>query len=987
MSPLNRSLGRRPLRLRALVAGLMLIGVAAAIAPTAAAARRERPSESVCPAPPFGAARCESRVITHTSATPLAQTSPTGYGPADFHGAYALPATAPSGQTIAIVDAYNSPTIESDLNAYSSQYGLPACTTANACFTKVNQSGVEGSYPQANAGWALEIALDVETAHAICPNCKILLVEASSNSFADLTTAESTAAALGATEISNSWSGVEYSDETSDASFNHPGIAITASAGDSGYGAAYPAGSPNVVAVGGTTLNQSGGDYGSETVWGGTGSGCSAYESAQSWQTSDPKWAQTGCGAKRGIADVAADADPNTGASVYDTTRYQGQSGWFTVGGTSLSAPLIAGVYALAGGSSATYPAAVPYSHQTDSPTSLHDVTTGSNGSCSTTMCAGAAGYDGPTGVGTPQGVAAFEGGSSGGSPPIVSTDPATSITETSATLNGTVNPKGQATTYHFEWGTTTSYGQATANQSAGSGTVAVAASANLAGLSPGTTYHYRLVATNDSGTNHGSDGTLTATSSPHAAPSIMGSTPASPSNNDNPNIKGSAEAGSTVKLYTTSDCSGSPTAIDSAANFAAPGIAVTVPDNQTTSFHATATDAAGNTSACSTGFDYTEDSRVPNAPSITGSTPASPSNNDNPNIEGSAEAGSTVKLYTSSGCMGAHTDDSAANFAAPGIAVTASDDATTTFYATATDAAGNTSECSDPFDYAEDSTPPQTTIDSGPSGATNDPTPTFEFSASESGASFECRVDSGSFASCGSPLTTAALTDDQHTFDVRATDEAGNTGTPASRTFTVDTQAPDAPSISRSTPASPSNNDNPNIKGSAEAGSTVKLYTTSDCSGSPTAIDSAANFAAPGIAVTVPDNQTTSFHATATDAAGNTSACSTGFDYTEDSTPPAGPSNSFTIGKVKKNKVEVTVPGAGAIAVNDAHAANKKLLLKPSSASAGGAGSYKVTLKPTKRAKKKLKHKLKLKVKAAVTFTPTGGTANTEDKVLKLKK
>jgi hypothetical protein len=380
---------------------------------SAAGKPAQRPNKPVCPGPIVEAADCHARVVTNSAGTPLANSGPFGYSPADFHTAYALPTTASTSQTIAVVDAYDSPTIESDLGIFSSTYGLPACTTANGCFQKVNQDGAASPYPAAEPKWALEIALDVETAHAICQNCKVLLVEASSNSFADLSTGVNTAAAMGATEISNSYGGPEYSGEKTDTSYKHPGIAITASAGDGGYAAEYPAASPYVIAVGGTTLTLGpSSSYGGESVWSGSGSGCSAYISAQAWQVADPKWALTGCGAKRGIADVAADADPASGASVYDTTKYQGQSGWFMVGGTSLSAPLIAAVYALAGGGAADYPAADPYAHQADLPASLHDVTSGTNGSCGTsTMCKGAAGYDGPTGVGTPNGIAAFVGG------------------------------------------------------------------------------------------------------------------------------------------------------------------------------------------------------------------------------------------------------------------------------------------------------------------------------------------------------------------------------------------------------------------------------------------------------------------------------------------------------------------------------------------------------------------------------------------------
>ncbi len=353
-------------------------------------------------------------MVTDRGGTPLGAIGPTGYSPAQFHGAYDLPTEAPSAQTIAIVDAYDAPTIEADLAVYSETFGLPECTTANGCFRKVNQEGVEGSYPRKDGGWALEISLDVQIAHAICQNCQILLVEASSAFFSDLKTAVNTAAALGADEISNSYGGGEASGQAADTTYDHPGVAITASAGDSGYGAEYPAASPYVVAVGGTTLTLGpSNSYGGESAWSGSGSGCSAYEPAQSWQLTDANWSLTACGAKRGVADVAADAAPASGASVYDSTVVPegGGTGWFKVGGTSLASPLIAAVYALAGGGEGAYPAAGAYAHQEDSPASLHDVTSGSNGSCGgTIMCEAGPGYDGPTGVGTPKGLVAFGG-------------------------------------------------------------------------------------------------------------------------------------------------------------------------------------------------------------------------------------------------------------------------------------------------------------------------------------------------------------------------------------------------------------------------------------------------------------------------------------------------------------------------------------------------------------------------------------------------
>jgi subtilase family serine protease len=359
-------------------------------------------SKPVCPGPAaFGTVRCHSHVVTDIKGNPHATGGPSGYGPAQFQTAYSLPSsTAGTGQTIGIVDAYDDPNIESDLGVYSTQYGLPPCTTANGCFRKVDQTGGT-SYPRKDAGWALEISLDVEIAHALCPNCKILLVEAKTNSFANLIAAEDYAKAH-ADVVSNSWGGGEFSGETTstyDGHFNVTGKPITFSSGDSGYGVEYPAASQYVTAVGGTTLRLNANNTrNSETVWSGAGSGCSAYEPKPTWQT------DTGC-IRRTVADVSADADPNTGAAVYDSVRYQGFSGWFQVGGTSLSSPIIASAYALAGNGANTIDGSYPYSHTS----SLFDVTSGSNGSCGGSyLCSGKVGYDGPTGNGTPISTTAF---------------------------------------------------------------------------------------------------------------------------------------------------------------------------------------------------------------------------------------------------------------------------------------------------------------------------------------------------------------------------------------------------------------------------------------------------------------------------------------------------------------------------------------------------------------------------------------------------
>lgn len=373
------------------------------VAPASASSQR-----AVCPGPAApGNGRCAAHVVTDGRGAPQVTTTPRGYGPVQFRSAYGLPSAAPAGQTIAIVDAYDDPNIAADLNAYSEQFGLPLCNSANPCFEKVNQNGSPtGPFPQVNSGWDLEIALDVEVAHGICQTCKILLVEASSSSLANLEASVNTAATLGATEISNSYGGSESSSEVGDTAYNHPGVAITVSSGDSGYGSfGFPAASPYVITVGGTTLTlNSAGGYGSESVWSGSGSGCSKYLEAPAWQG----FLSSTCKGKRGTADVAADADPSTGAAVYDSVKYQGRSGWLQVGGTSLSSPLVAGVYALAGGLPSGLPAASGlYGHLGDASV-LHDVTSGSNGRCSTVMCKGAAGYDGPTGVGTPLGIGAF---------------------------------------------------------------------------------------------------------------------------------------------------------------------------------------------------------------------------------------------------------------------------------------------------------------------------------------------------------------------------------------------------------------------------------------------------------------------------------------------------------------------------------------------------------------------------------------------------
>jgi len=345
-----------------------------------------------------GQVRCHARVRLNGQGTAFAASTPQGLTPADLQAAYNLPsASNGGGKTFAIVDAFDAPTAANDLSTYRAAYGLPPCPTTNGCFRKVNQSGNASPLPRADGGWAQEISLDLDMASATCPNCKILLVEANSNAFTDLAAAEDTAARLGASVISNSYGGSEFSLETSstyNSHFNHP-IPITVSSGDNGYGVEFPAASQYVTAVGGTSLTKSGSAF-SERAWSGAGSGCSAYVAKPSWQH------DSGC-ARRTVADVSAVADPNTGVAVYDSYKYRGAAGWMVFGGTSASAPIIAGTFALGTGTNPSK----PYSN-TDTG-ALHDVTSGSNGSCSVAyLCTAGTGFDGPTGLGTPNGVAAF---------------------------------------------------------------------------------------------------------------------------------------------------------------------------------------------------------------------------------------------------------------------------------------------------------------------------------------------------------------------------------------------------------------------------------------------------------------------------------------------------------------------------------------------------------------------------------------------------
>lgn len=431
-----------------------------------------------------------------------------GLDPADLRSAYKLPEAGGSGQTVAIVDAYNDPNAESDLKKYREKYKLAECTESNKCFKKINQTGEAKNYPASSASWTVEMSLDLDMVSAVCSECHILLVEATSNTYSNMETAENEAAKWEeaetkkkATEISNSWGGPERSGETSENSaFEHAGIPITVAAGDycyinecEGYTVPnFPAVSPSVIAVGGTELTKASNSRGwSESVWYepkseygeiGTGSGCSLYESKPSWETGSSCSKRTG-------NDVSAVGACKSPLSIYDSYE---REGWFVECGTSAATPIVAGVEALSTGGARKDGAELFWKLGTKD--KLFDVTEGHNysvgdGSCGSYLCEAEVGYDGPTGNGTPDGALATE--------PSATTEAAIEISKTAAELEGSVNPEGMETNYYFQYGTSETYGSTTAEASAGSGTSNVKVGKAITHLTAGTKYDFRIVATN----------------------------------------------------------------------------------------------------------------------------------------------------------------------------------------------------------------------------------------------------------------------------------------------------------------------------------------------------------------------------------------------------------------------------------------------------------------------------------------------------------
>ena len=776
-------------------------------------------------------------VTRATRATPSAAPSPAegafGLRPQDLHSAYQLPTSASGTQTIALVDAYNDLTAEEDLGAYAKEFRLPECTTGDGCFKKVNQNGETGNLPFPKStselesarkgsqaareeaaeatGWGLEISLDIEVSHAICQNCHILLVESNEPSYEDLEKAEKSAATLGAGEISNSWAGPEAGEtpELESASpFNHPGIVITAAAGDNGYlnwDAAsslekgyvnFPASSPHVVAVGGTRLTLGAGSaWAGETVWNGdhaTGGGCSVVFTAQPWQQNVSDWSAVGCGTKRAVADVAADADPYTGVAVHYTStecEYKYEEAkvkhvvyWCPIGGTSVASPLMASVFALAGGANGVaYPAKTLYENEVKSPASLHDVTVGSNGECSKpftetglsgctpaeeaakscaskAICLAATGYDGPTGVGTPDGIAAF---TMLPNPPTVATGAASAVTQTSATLGASVNPNGgEVTECKLEYGTSTSYGfSTTCNPAPGSGSSPVAVSAAVTGLAANTTYHFRIVASNAGGTSKGNDQTFTtlpnAPTVTTGTASAVTQTSAKLGGSVNPN---GGEVSECKLEYGTSTSYGSSTTCNPAPGSGSSPVAVSaavtgLAANTTYHFRITATNAGGT----SKGNDQTF-TTLPNPPTVTTGTASAVTQTSaklgasvNPNgaevSECKLEYGTSTSYSSSTTCNpapGSGSSPVAVSAAITGLA------ANTTYHFRIT--ATNTGGTSYGSDQTFKTLPNPPTVTTGTASAVTQTSATLGASVNPNGGeASECKLEYGTSTSYGS--------------------------------------------------------------------------------------------------------------------------------------------------------------------------------------------------------------------------------------------
>ncbi len=542
-------------------------GVAAVLRQTTGFTPSQVTVRQLCPAAGSGHARCAAEALVlrsngalvHPRVARASAGSPVyGDAPTYLQQAYDLSSLSQlngNGDTVAIVDAFNDSTAESDLQAYRSFYNLPACTTANGCFRKINEHG--GSTPPAtsDAGWAQETSLDLDAVSAICPNCHIVLVEASSTYSNDMETAMQTAAANGANQISASWT--ITSSDAPPGQYTFPGIATVAATGDVGYVGPnednFPAALPGVTAAGGTTLTPASPTSNlrgfSEGAWSGGGSGCAT-------EIAKPAYQSDASCAGRSYSDLSADANPETGLAVYDNGN------WLEVGGTSLATPVIAAYYAITGVTNSSPQWAY------GNPGALNDVVSGSNGSncVPSYICNAGVGYDGPTGVGSISGAAVT------GAPGIGATY-TESLAAHSATIAGGVYRNGLDTTWSIQYGTSAQYGLATSPIDIGAGSPPFAVTGYLSQLTPATTYHYRLVAQNGQGTAYGNDVTFTTPAAPAGSPTAaFAVSPSTPSPNAQVSFDASSStAGSgTLQTYAWNFGDGSATQITNAPTSAA---------------------------------------------------------------------------------------------------------------------------------------------------------------------------------------------------------------------------------------------------------------------------------------------------------------------------------------------------------------------------------------------------------------------------------
>jgi len=707
---------------------------------------------------PAGKARCSARAridaaAKHARPTPAGVPVKSGslgnsgaYDPSYLQSAYNLTsaerAQAGKGKWVAVVDAYDSPTAQTDLLTYRSYFGLP-----NVQFMKVNQNGTQGIYPAFDAGWQQEISLDLDMVSATCAYCNVMLVEANSASFDDLTAAVNTAVRLGAVAVSNSYGADEFSFQSQyDAGYHHPGVAVTASSGDSGYSVQYPASSPYVIGVGGTSLIQNsntGTRNGSETVWSQTGSGCSAYVSKPAWQH------DTGC-SNRTVTDVSAVADPSTGVWVIIS------GGWYIFGGTSAAAPIIASVYAMAGNPGGS---PNPNSFTYGQTSGLNDITSGSNGSCGSYLCNGAPGYDGPTGNGTPNGITAFAGPAAQTAPAVTSLSPTsgpaaggTSVTITGTGFTGASAVKfGSTAAASF---TVNSATQIAATSPAGSGTVDVTVT----------------TASGTSATSLADQFTYTG-----SAPAVSGVSPSS----------GPAAGGTSVTISGSNFSGASAVKFggNAAASFtvnSATQIAATSPSGSGT-VDVTVTTPAG-TSAASSSDQFTYNATA-QAPAVSGINPSSgpAGGGTSVTISGSNFSGVTAVKFGGNAAA-SYTVNSASQITATSPAGSGTVDVTVT-----TGAGTSATSSSDRFTYNAAAQPPAVSGISPSSGSTSGGTSVTISGSNFSGAS---AVKFGgnaaaSFTVNSSTQITATSPAGSGTVDVTVTTAAGTSAVVSADRFT----------------------------------------------------------------------------------------------------------------------------------------------------------------------------------------------------------